>query len=68
MKQYWFILLGKEIYSYKKKGDQKHKDMQSLTGVFIKTCESEQTELGVLHPFMLIFSNKRRIYYLESAE
>ena len=24
--------------------------------------------MGLLHPFMLIFSNKRRIYYLNSAE
>ena len=27
IKKYWFVLLGKELYSYKKKGEQKHKDM-----------------------------------------
>ena len=41
--------------------------MQSLVGVHIK---SEMEEIGdqktVLYPFMLIFPNKRRIYYLQS--
>ena len=26
LKSYWFVLLGKELYSYKNKGDVKHKD------------------------------------------
>lgn len=39
LRKYWYILLGKELYSYKKKGDDKHKDMQSLSGVFIKSAE-----------------------------
>jgi serine/threonine protein kinase len=42
--------------------------MQSLVGVHIKN-EREETENGqVLYPFMLIFPNKRRIYYLKSEE
>jgi hypothetical protein len=43
--------------------------MQSLSGVFIKS-EMEETldENTVLYPFMLIFPNKRRIYYLETRE
>jgi len=36
LKKYWFVLLGKELYSYKHKGDTKHKDMQNLVGVHIK--------------------------------
>ena len=41
--------------------------MQSLVGVHIKN-EIEETidEQTVLHPFMLIFPNKKRIYYLKS--
>jgi hypothetical protein len=43
--------------------------MQSLAGVFIKSQEEEKSEDGtILHPFMLIFPNKRRIYYLETKE
>lgn len=66
MKKYWYVLLGMELYSYKNQGDQKHKDMQSLAGVFIKSQAEEKSEDGtILWPFMLIFPNKRRIYYLE---
>jgi hypothetical protein len=36
LKTYWFVLLGKELYSYKHKGDPRHKDMNSLVGVHIK--------------------------------
>ena len=41
--------------------------MQSLVGVHIKN-EIEETvdEQTVLQPFMLIFPNKKRIYYLKS--
>lgn len=71
LKKYWFVLLGKELYSYKHQGDGrhegKHKDMQSLVGVHIKNENDEVVdEKTVLYPFMLIFPNKRRVYYLKS--
>lgn len=67
LRSYWYVLLGKELYSYKNQGDPKHKDMQSLAGVFIKSTAEETDESGVvLYPFMLIFPNKRRIYYLDT--
>jgi hypothetical protein len=69
LRNYWYVLLGKELYSYKNQGDQRHKDMQSLTGVFIKSeMEEIQEDNTVLHSFMLIFPNKRRIYYLDTKE
>jgi hypothetical protein len=69
LRKYWYILLGKELYSYKNRGDQKHKDMQSLAGVFIKSEFDETLDDGkVYYPFLLIFPNKRRIYYLESKQ
>ena len=41
--------------------------MQSLAGVFIKSEMEEMLDDNtILYPFMLIFSNKRRIYYLET--
>lgn len=81
MKKYWFVLLGKELYckfriflykpiAYKHQGEGrhegKHKDMQSLVGVHIKN-ENEEVIDGktVLYPFMLLFPNKRRVYYLK---
>ena len=43
--------------------------MKSLAGVHLKEELEEFTENGVkLFPFMLIFPNKRRIYYLSSKE
>lgn len=69
LKKYWFVLLGKELYSYKNQSDMKHKEMKSLAGVYLKEELEEFTDNGqVLYPFMLIFPNKRRIYYLSSAE
>jgi|TARA_B110001450_G_C17639314_1_gene488660 hypothetical protein len=66
-RKYWYVLLGKELYSYKNQGDQKHKDMQSLAGVFIKSeMEELMEDNSIMFPFMLIFPNKRRIYYLET--
>ena len=68
-RKYWYVLLGKELYSYKNRGEQKHKDMQSLAGVFIKSeIEEMMEDKTVMYPFMLIFPNKRRIYYLETKE
>jgi hypothetical protein len=61
------VLLAKELYSYKHYGDGKHKEMQNLVGVHIKNEADEIIdEKTVLHPFMLIFPNKRRVYYLRT--
>lgn len=66
---YWFVLLGKELYCYKNKGDEKHKEMRSLSGVFINNEIEETNDTGeVLHSFMLIFPNKRRIYFFTDLE
>ena len=43
--------------------------MKSLAGVYLKEELEEFTDNGiVLYPFMLIFPNKRRIYYLSSRD
>lgn len=69
MKSYWFVLLGKELYSYKTQGDSKHKEMRALSGVYIKDEPEELSESNEpLYPFMLIFPNKRRIYYFYKKE
>ena len=56
LKRYWFCLLGKELYCYKKKEDEKHKDMHVLVGTFIKTePEDKLDEKMTIYPFKLIF-------------
>ena len=37
VKKYWFVLLGKEMYSYKDQKEVQHKEMHSLSGVYIKS-------------------------------
>ena len=70
LKRYWYTLLGRELYVYKTKAEDKHKSMHSLIGVFIKDEPIEQLDATTqLHPFRLIFPDKReRVYYLLSAE
>jgi len=65
LKKYWYCLLGKELYVYKNKREEKHKSMHSLVGVFIKDEAEEQLDsTTVLYPFKLIFPpNKARSYY-----
>jgi len=36
LKRYWYCLLGKELYVYKNKKEEKHKSMNSLVGEYIK--------------------------------
>ena len=38
-KVYWYCLLGKELYVYKNKNEEKHKGMHNLVGVFIEEAE-----------------------------
>jgi len=70
LKRYWYCLLGKELYVYKNRKEEKHKSMHSLVGAFIKDEAEEQLDsTTVLHPFKLIFpGNKSRIYYLLNKE
>lgn len=70
LKRYWYCLLGKELYVYKNKKEEKHKSMHSLVGVFIKDEVEEQLDsTTVLYPFKLVFpGNKARSYYLTSKE
>jgi hypothetical protein len=44
LKKYWYYLLGKELYVYKSKSEEKHKGMHNLVGVFIKEEAEEQLD------------------------
>ena len=70
LKKYWYCLLGKELYVYKNKQEEKHKGMHNLIGVFIKDEPEEYLDsTTVLYPFSLIFpGNKPRTYYLLNKE
>jgi serine/threonine protein kinase len=68
LKKYWYCLLGKELYVYKTKSDEKHKGMHNLIGVFIKDEPEEHLDSQTtLYPFKLIFpQGKQRVYYLQT--
>jgi len=70
LKKYWYCLLGKELYVYKNKSEEKHKGMHNLIGVFIKDDPEEYLDsTTVLYPFSLVFpGNKPRTYYLLNKE
>lgn len=70
LKKYWYCLLGKELYVYKNKAEEKHKGMHNLIGVFINDDPEEHLdEQTTLYPFSLIFpGNKPRTYYLLNKE
>lgn len=70
LKRYWYNLIGKELYVFKRKTDEKHKSMHSLVGVFIKDEPEEiYNSTNTLFHFKLIFSqNKVRSFYLLSKE
>lgn len=70
LKKYWYCLLGKELYVYKSKSEDKHKGMHNLIGVFIKDEEEEHLDSQTtLYPFKLIFPpSKARVYYLQTKE
>jgi len=70
LKKYWYCLLGKELYVYKNKQEEKHKGMHNLVGVFIKDEPEEHLDpTTILYPFSLIFpGNKPRTYYLLSKD
>jgi len=71
LKRYWFVLLGKEFYCYRKKDDPNHKTMHSLVGTYVKDEAEEQVpgKSVKLYPFRLIFPpNKSRQYFLISKE
>lgn len=43
--------------------------MKSLTGVYLKSdLKEEETNGTILYPFMLIFPDKKRLYFLKSPE
>lgn len=70
IRRYWYTLLGKELYVYKSKNEDRHKSMHSLVGGFISDEPEEQLDQNTtLYPFKLSLpGQKARLYYLISIE
>lgn len=56
LKKYWYALLGKELYIYRSKAENKHKGMHSLVGVFVDECKVEVLDASTtIYPFKIIY-------------
>ena len=62
LKVYFYRLVGKELYVYKKETSHNHKGMHNLAGVFLRdVAEEEKFEKKPLYSIKLIFpQNKDR--------
>jgi len=68
-KEHWAVLVGKELYSYRQKGDPEHRVMHSLIGTFYKESPNEKSESEncTLYPCKIILPpNKSRILYFKN--
>ena len=67
VKKYWYYLLNKELYCYKKPEDEAtnhHKRMHILVGSYIKEeLEEIMDKRNVLYPFSIYTGKKIRTYY-----
>lgn len=55
LKKYFYCMLGKELYVYKRQDDDRHRGMHNLNGVFIKDEAPESYQSETIYPFTLIF-------------
>ena len=67
MKKIYFKLIGKDLYYYKKKGEEKHRGMNNLSGVFIKKGEDLEFE-GKKYKTITILYKKEKSYYFDNEE
>lgn len=65
-KKHWMVILGNELYFYKKKGETEHKVMHCLSGTYLKeTSEEVKDSKGVTYYALKIVipPNKSRLVF-----
>ena len=67
MKKTYFKLIGKDLYYYKKKEDDKHRGMHNLSGVFIKKGEDLEFEGKKYMSITILYKNEKS-YYFDNEE
>ena len=67
MKKIYFKLIGKDLYYYQKKGEEKNRGMNNLSGVFIKKGEDLEFE-GKKYKTITILYKKEKSYYFDNEE
>ena len=67
MKKTYFKLIGKDLYYYKKKEEDKHRGMHNLSGVFIKKGEDLEFEGKKYMSITILYKNEKS-YYFDNEE
>ena len=67
MKKTYFKLVGKDLYYYKKKEEDKHRGMHNLSGVFIKRGDDLEFEGKKYMSITILYKNEKS-YYFDNEE
>ena len=67
MKKTYFRLIGKDLYYYKKKGEEKHRGMHNLSGVFIKKGKDLEFDGKKYKTITILYKNEKS-YYFDNEE
>ena len=56
-KKHWMVILGNELYFYRKRGDTEHKVMHCLTGTYLKETSMDELSFDSSRGVSLIASS-----------
>ena len=68
MRELYFKLVHKDLYFFKNKGDNHHKGMHNLSGLFLQKEKSVNFEGTNYYSFSVVYPTKTRIYYCKDEK
>ena len=68
MKELYFKLVHRDLYFYLNKGDEKHKGMHNLNGLFLQKEDSIKYEGNTYYSFSVAYPTKTRVYYCKDEK
>ena len=68
MRELYFKLVHKDLYFYKNKGDEQHKGMHNLSGLFLQKEKTVNYEGVNYYSFSVVYPTKTRIYYCKNEK
>ena len=68
MRKFWFKLIHKDLYYYRKKDDKNRKGMHNLTGLFFQEEKPKILDGITYYAFSIIYPNRNKIYYCDDKK
>ena len=68
MRELYFKLVHKDLYFFKNKGDNHHKGMHNLNGLFLQKEKTVKFEGTNYYSFSVVYPTKTRIYYCKDEK